>query len=435
MESLVNSTIKKLEHYDNDVLDLIFNNPDLTNIFLKIDNIKPILLNYILITKNKEFYELLDYFKNNTKPEDKSYDYIIKALNNFYFYNSQFTNIDIKKLIETDEGIKMFNTILIYNSKPTTNETFNKIFDKIKSLDISSYKFDEIFNKIILNNIHNNYNFKFMNKFEDFTKSKDLKLNLSSFLKNSFEFKDLKLMDNLILKFNDDSKLFKEWFYILINYTANKNIISIKELLNIFQNFNILNYHKLIYPNDESNCLITYLYFKTQKSEDFTQTEYIPNLRYTIDIKGNSSNEKIKYLKTFKNEIESSSKKNDLTRGFKTTIESDDKGIYFKTVNFNIQQFLKHCQDLINLKQYESLIYYIFNSQFLNRSTCLFGYFIYYHFTHRILKNNYYFDIIALTRQQTEFKELLNDSSNWINYEPSEPIETISLNDIIETIK
>lgn len=421
--------IDKLKNYDDNVLDEIFNNPDLTNIFLKVDNIKPLLLNYIITTKNKEFYEILNYFKN------KADDNIINLLNSFYFLNGQFTNMDIKKLTESDEGVKMLNTILIYNSKPTTNETFNKIFDKIKSLDISSFKFDEVFNKIILNNIHNNYNFKFMDKYQQIKQETNISdLKLSHFIPASFEFKDLNIMDNLILKFNDDSKLFKEWFYILINYTTNKNINSIKELLNIFQNFNILNYYKMIYPNNKDSILITYLYFKTQKSEDFTQTEYIPNLRYTVDIKGNNKNEKIKYLTTFKTqEFMSSSKKNDLTRGFKTTIESDDKGIYFKTSEYNTEQILKHCQDLINLKQYDILIYYIFNSQFLNRSTCLFGYFIYFHFTHRILKNNYYFDIIALTRPLEEFKKLIND--NYIIYEPSEPIETLSLNDIVETIK
>lgn len=405
--------IDKLKNYDDNVLDEIFNNPDLTNIFLKVDNIKPLLLNYIITTKNKEFYEILNYFKN------KADDNIINLLNSFYFLNGQFTNIDIKKLTESDEGVKMLNTILIYNSKPTTNETFNKIFDKIKSLDISSFKFDEVFNSILLNNIHNNYNFKFMDKYQQIKQETNISdLKLSHFIPASFEFKDLNIMDNLILKFNDDSKLFKEWFYILINYTTNKNINSIKELLNIFQNFNILNYYKMIYPNNKDSILITYLYFKTQENE------YIPNLRYTVDIKGNNKNEKIKYLTTFKTQ--------EFT-GFKTTIESDDKGIYFKTSEYNTEQILKHCQDLINLKQYDILIYYIFNSQFLNRSTCLFGYFIYYHFTHRILKNNYYFDIIALTRPLEEFKKLIND--NYIIYEPSEPIETLSLNDIVDMIK
>lgn len=409
--------IDKLKNYDDNVLDEIFNNPDLTNIFLKVDNIKPLLLNYIITTKNKEFYEILSYFKN------KADDNIINLLNSFYFLNGQFTNMDIKKLTESDEGVKMLNTILIYNSKPTTNETFNKIFDKIKSLDISSFKFDEVFNKILLNNIHNNYNFKFMDKYQQIKQETNISdLKLSHFIPASFEFKDLNIMDNLILKFNDDSKLFKEWFYILINYTTNKNINSIKELLNIFQNFNILNYYKMIYPNNKDSILITYLYFKTQENE------YIPNLRYTVDIKGNNKNEKIKYLTNFKTQ-----KSNDLTRGFKTTIESDDKGIYFKTSEYNTEHILKHCQDLINLKQYDILIYYIFNSQFLNRSTCLFGYFIYFHFTHRILKNNYYFDIIALTRPLEEFKKLIND--NYIIHEPSEPIETLSLNDIVDMIK
>jgi hypothetical protein len=57
------------------------------------------------------------------------------------------------------------------------------------------------------------------------------------------------------------------------------------------------------------------------------------------------------------------------------------------------------------------ILYYIFNSQFLSRSTCLFGYYIYFILTGKIpdksVKNVYY-DIIALTSTFETFKESLS---------------------------
>jgi hypothetical protein len=402
-EEMINDVIKRLYMYDNNVLDDIFKNPTLTNIFLKTDNLKGFLFDYITTTKSKSFYELIEYFKND----------FIDKYNNFKFYNGLFTQMDLKKL----DDLKMLNTILLFNTKKTTNEDFNYIFNHIKDFDIKDYKFNDYFNPVLLNNIHNGFNFNFMKIYEHKDlKNKDIKICYNI---PKIEYKYLNLMDNYILKFNDDSMLFKKWFYLLLSYVYDRKDLNIKDLLNIFQNFNIVFYHKLIHQNEIDDCLITFIYFKCN---DF----YKPNLRYTIDICGKTHEDKIMYLKTLSN-------KECKNKEFNTTIKVDDKGIYFNTKDYKPNDILKRCQDLINLKKYESLIYYIFNSQFLNRSTCLFGYFVYFYFTHQILKCKY-FDIIALTEDFEIFKTYLNND-NVLKVEEFEKINnSLTLNGIIDLI-
>lgn len=408
-EEVIKDIITRLYLYDNNILDDIFKNPTLTNIFLKTDNLKGFLFDYITTTKAKSFYELIDYFKDD----------FIDRYNNFKFYNGEFTKIDLKHLSESSEGKKMLNTILLFNTKKTTNEEFNYIFNNIKDKEISNFKFIDYFCDVLLNNIHNDYNFNFMRIYEHKEINNDkTKMNYTP---PKIEYKYLDLMDNYILKYNDDSILFKKWFYLLLSYVYNKENLNIKDLLNIFQNFNILFYHKLIHQNKNDDCLITFIYFKSNDSLN----KYKPNLRYTIDISGKTHDDKILYLKTLSNEKSK-------YKEFNTTIKNDDKGIYFNTVEYKPNDILKRCQDFVNLKKYDSLIYYIFNSQFLNRSTCLFGYFVYFYFTHRILKNRY-FDIIALTENFEIFKTYLNND-NVLKVDEFEKINSISLNNIIDLI-
>lgn len=405
-EEVVKDVVKRLYMYDNNILDDIFKNPTLTNIFLKTDNLKQFLFDYVITTKSKRFYELVEYFKND----------FIERYNSFKFYNGQFTQIDLNQLPKTNEGEEFLNTILIFNTKKTTNKEFNYIFDKIKQLEIRSFKFDETFNDILLNNIRNNYKFNFM----DIYQHKDVNISApTNFNFPDVKYKYLDLMDNYILKFNDDSMLFKKWFYILLSYVYDKKDLSFNDLLNIFFNFNILFYHKLISQNKRDDCLITYIYFKMNSEE------YKPNLRYTTEIPFDNHNDKIRYLKSISNKPRN-------FKEFKTEIINDDKGIYFKTCEYKPEEINKRCQDYINLKKYDSLIYYIFNSQFLNRSTCLFGYFIYFYFTHQILRNKY-FDIIALTQDFIKFKEYLNND-NVVLVKEFEKIDNINLDYIIDII-
>ena len=411
-----NTTFKDLA----EPLDKIFNDPGITNLFLNDLNLSKILFNYITSTKLDFYYEIFDYLVNKFKDDD---DDIIKMFNVFKFNNGLFTDMKIKEITELNDETqnKLLNTILILNNQPTQNKKFNNIFDNIKYIDLNDFKFNDIFNGVLFNNIQNNYNFKFMSRYEKFMK--DLKEYSVKDLNNKLnvKFEHLDIMDNYILKYNDNSKVFKMWFYMLLSYISNKKF-SFKELLNIFLNANLIFYNKLINLNDYSSNLITFIYFKDND-------KYVPNLRYTIDIKGDKHEDKIKYL------IDINKKPINKYEEFKTTIESDDKGIYFKTCEFKKDDIIKHCEDLIKDNKINELIYYIFNSQFLNRSTCLFGYYIYYYYTHRILKNNYYFDIIALTQPFEDFNVLINENDNSIKFDDFENIEHLTINDFIKFIK
>lgn len=425
MEDKIKMTIDKLDNYEDGILNEIFENPDLTNIFLKNNQLNRLLFNYITTTKNKEYYEIVDYLKDNN----------IEAYNIFKFNNGKFTEIELDTLKNDKELNKMLNTILLFNLKTTNNKHYNKIFEQIKNVEISNYKFNELFNDIILNNIREDYNFKFMDKIID---KKTVSSGATKFQiidnKVKLSFKYIDLMENYILKYNDDSKVFKMWFYILLSYVYDKPNLNFTELLNIFQNFNIIFYNKLIYPNTSEATLITYIYFKVKTSDLSTrnninqrsdQIKYKPNLRYTIDIKGNDTIEKVNYLKEY-NTIKQSFNE------FNTTIEENETGIYFNTNDYKIDKILCVCQDLMDNKKYNELIYYIFNSQFLNRSTCLFGYFIYFYLTHNILKNTYYHDIIALTRPFNEFNEIIDKENEHIT--EFEKIDKLTLNNVIDLI-
>ena len=91
MDNLIKSIVEKLDIYDKNVLDDIFKNPTLTNLFLKNNDLMKILFDYIVTTKNKEFYELIDYLKEHN-------DQIIERFNMFKFNNGEFTKIDLKTL-------------------------------------------------------------------------------------------------------------------------------------------------------------------------------------------------------------------------------------------------------------------------------------------------------------------------------------------------
>lgn len=413
-EKRLNEIIKGLEIYKLNILDDIFKDPDLTNIFLKNNQLMMLLFDYITTTKNKEFYELVDYLKENN-------DKLNEAFNIFQFNNGNFTKLDLNyiKSSNNKELNKILNTVLLFNLKKTNDNNFNKLFDEIKDVDIINYKFNNLFNGILLNNIRENYNFNFMNKYIKLNDNPAKYPIINNNIKLTFEY--LNLMDNYILKYNDDSKVFKMWFYILLSYVYDKPNLKFNELLNIFQNFNILFYNKLISQNNEQSNLITYIYFKKEDNN------YKPNLRYTIDIKGDDTNEKIKYLKECH-----IIKNNDKFIEFNTQIKENETGIYFDTSNYQPNEILNKCQEYMDQKEYNKLIYFIFNSQFLSRSTCLFGYFIYFYTTHKILKNTYYHDIIALTRSFDEFNDIINNEN--IKVDNFEKINKISLNNIIDLI-
>jgi hypothetical protein len=418
-------------------LDDIFYNKNLTNIFLNDITLSKLLLNYVSTVKLNLYYEIFDYLVDKFK-DDKD---IIKMFNTLKFNNGLFTDMKIKfdneqfKNILDEQQLKMINTVLILNNQPTTNNKFNEILKSVLYLNINDFKFKDIINDVLLNNIQNNYNFNFMNKYEkpkeEINKSiNNVKQQNIKTETQNFKFTNLNIIDNYILKYNDNSKVFKMWFYMLLSYVFDKDL-SFEQLLNIFLNANIIFYNKLINLNDSSDNLITYIYFKNDDNhkEVLNDENYIPNLRYTIDIKGDNTNDKIQYLKN------NSEKPINKFSEFDTNIVFDDKGIYFKTCNYKQDEIINVMKSFVRDEKYDDLLYYIFNSQFLNRSTCLFGYYIYYYYTKRILKNNYYYDIIGLTRPFEEFKEIIKNRNNSIVFLDFEHIQTLNLNDIINNIK
>ena len=407
MQTFENITQNTTYQEEVSILNEIFQKPDFTNLFLNSPNLTGVLFNYINTLKISEFYEVFDYLIK-VNPE------LINLYNIHKFNNGKFTELKLNEMNKEKGQKEMLNTVLILNKQPTTNKKFNELFDKIKSFDLNSFDFSNTFNKILLNNIQNGYEFNFMNNFININdiQGKTTPLN------KSISFKDLNIMENYILKYNDNSRVFKIWFYMLLNYITNKKL-TFDELLNIFLNANIIFYNKLIFPNSEISKLITYIYFKGDGGY------YIPNLRYTVDIPGDTHKDKIGYISTYV--------KSNEDIGFDTNIILDEKGIYFSTTNYDIEKIKHTSEEYISSSKYEELIYYLFRSQFLNRSTCLFTYYIYYYYTHKILMNTHYFDIIALTRNLNDFKKIIENCDNYITH-TFKGIETLTLSDFVEFI-
>ena len=65
INEILKDVVDKLSNYNEGILDYIFKSTTLTNIFLKHDELKKILFNYIATTKNKTYYEILDYLKKD----------------------------------------------------------------------------------------------------------------------------------------------------------------------------------------------------------------------------------------------------------------------------------------------------------------------------------------------------------------------------------
>lgn len=407
MQTFENITQNTTKEETASVLNEIFQRPDITNVFLNSPNLAGVLFNYINTLKVSDFYEVFDYLIK-INPE------LISLYNTHKFNNGKFTELKINEMTKEKGQKGMLNTVLILNKQPTTNKKYNELFDKIKTFDLISFDFSKTFDKVLLNNIQNGYEFNFMDNFIKFNEINGK----PSPLNKNMSFKDLNIMDNYILKYNDNSRVFKMWFYMLLNYITNKKL-TFNELLNIFLNANIIFYNKLIFPNSEMSNLVTYIYFKTDEKS------YVPNLRYTIDIPGDTHEDKVRYISTYT--------KSNEDIGFDTNIISDEKGIYFLTTKYDIEKIKQTAEEYINSSKYEELAYYLFRSQFLNRSTCLFTYYIYYYYTHKILKGSHYFDIIALTRNLNDFKEIIENCDNYIIH-TFKGIETLTLSDFVELI-
>lgn len=393
MADKVEKILKALQLYEEMNVDELWNDIDLTNVIFKNINVLKVFINYITSLHKTEYIdEVLDYAY---KLKDKDLN---KIIDNYYFYEGKYTKI---KLDNIDE--KMLNEILIFNKQPTKDEHFNDLFNQIKDYNISEYT--PIFDKIYLNARHNDLKFNFLkNKYS--TK-------VPTLIKHFEPYKvkyDYTFSDSFIMKYNHDNECFKRAFFALCSLHLDK---SFNHLLNTFINFESLFYSKIVQINNDSTNLITYLYFKSNEN-------YVPNIRYTLDICGKDTQAKIEHLRNVPPRI---------MPGFKTSIISDDKGIYFSTSEYNIDKIIEHAEELIKNEKYDELLYYIFNAQFLSRSTCLFGYYLYFKLTNKIPNEIKYYDIIALTEDFNTFKESLNFKEYFIT-----ETKTLTLSQIIDFV-
>lgn len=433
-----NNTEAKLKNYIKQIeftninfnLDDIFGNPTFLNCFLKNKDLLKLLVRYLTILhKDDIINDIAEYYKKEIGDDKNGGD----VIDEYYFLNGEYSKVDLSKLKENE-----VNEMLLFNVRKTTDEHFNEIFNTIKDYDIYDYQFP--FDINYLNAKSNSYKFNFLKKF--YTKpnvkgltnrstlakndSTDFVLSLNPFLTKPDELTyDPEFGDAFILPYNFNNIAFKKsFFYMCSKYLTNTDL-NIKNLLNGFLNFESIFYSKNVLPNNEDSNLITYIYFKTTNPDTKT-TEYVPNLRYTLDLPGDTTQDKINQLKDYETIRQQFDE-------FDTKIVFDDKGIYFNTTNYQPDKILKKIQDYIDSAKYDEMLYYIFNSQFLTRSTCLFGYYIYFILTGKIpdksVKNVYY-DIIALTSTFDTFKESLA----FKQYTFKNKSKYITLNDLLNFV-
>lgn len=386
----ITNLIKSFQLYLPIDIKELWKQPDVTTVIFKNNNILKLFVNYLIQTHqyNEEIFNYAYSIQD-----------ISKMIDEFYFYEGMYTRI---KLNNIDD--KKINEILIFNQQPTKDEHFNEIFNKIKHFSIDSY--EPIFDDIYLNARQNDLNFTFIKANYNHNVPQ-----LTQYT-NQLNFKyDPSFSNQFIMKYNHNNECFKRAFYIFCSLNVELNF---KSLLNTFINFESLFYSKIVQVNKETSNLITYIYFKNDN-------EFVPNIRYTLDIPGDNILNKIEYLK----HVEPRK-----TPGFYTEIAFDEKGIYFNTKDYNIDEITKQCNEYIDKKQYEKLLYYIFNSQFLSRSTCLFGYYVYYKLTNKIPDIIKYYDIIALISDEKTFI----DSLKFKQYKHADTTNELTLNQIIEFI-
>lgn len=406
-------------------IDNILGNPVYLNCFLKNKDLLKLLIRYLTILHSSDLInDLAEYYKKELGDECGS------VIDEYYFLNGEYSKVDLKKLSENE-----VNEMLLFNVKKTGDEHFNEVFNTIKDYDIFDYQFP--FDTNYLNAKSNSYKFNFLKKF--YTKPNITGLTNRSILKqhdnteyvlslNKNITKPNELIyapefgDAFILPYNFNNIAFKKaFFYLCSKYLINTDL-NVKNLLNGFLNFESIFYSKNVQPNTEDSNLITYIYF-TAINPQTKSTEWIPNLRYTLDLPGNTTQDKIAQLKDYETIREKFDE-------FDTKIVFDDKGIYFSTTNYQPDRILNKIQEYISSCEYDEMLYYIFNSQFLTRSTCLFGYYIYFILTGKIPDNKKYYDIIALTSTFETFKESLS----FKQYTFKNQSKYITLNDVLNFV-
>lgn len=404
LKPIINSLTKSDISFN---LDDIFSNVSVCNCFLKNKELLKLLMRYLIILHNNDMInDLGNYYKDEIK-DDGSVD-------EYFFLNGEYAKVDLKKIKENE-----VNEMLLFNTKKTLDSHFNTVFEMIKEYDIFNYNFP--FDENYLNAKINSYKFNFLKKYytqpEESTYKGMKKYHISSELKY-----DPKFGDAFILPYNFNNMVFKRSFYYLCAKHLMEIDMSVDKLLCGFLNFESLFYSKNVTQNNEETNLVTYIFF-TGKNESTNAIESIPNLRYTLDIPGNTIEDKISYLKEYETQREKFDE-------FDTSVIFDEKGVYFSTNKYQPENIMKKINKYISSGMFDEMLYYIFNSQFLSRSTCLFGYWMYFIFTGKIPSTKKYYDIIALTSSFETFK----NSLSFEMYTFKNKISQVTLSDLIDFV-
>ena len=208
--------------------------------------------------------------------------------------------IDIEKLNEFDKILNSFFYFLILSIKDTNKgKKLIKIFDEEFNLKINNIKFNEIILLILLNKIKNKINEPLISCLIDNLKEKindEIYNNiLLEFLIFIFDFNILKeyrielLSDILINNLDKENKIIEK-IVNFIKIKDNQFIFFIKLLLNLSQNFKIIDYDKKINLLQKINRNLLKIDKSNIKLNDFDKDDFF-NIINNFNIYNNNTKE------------------------------------------------------------------------------------------------------------------------------------------------
>ena len=275
------------------------------------DENEKILINYYVeilvnfkdfIINNNEAIKLNNKIFNS---ENNLNDFNFNTFSNGNFLTEENNNIknfkiDIEKLNEFDKILNSFFYFLILSIKDTNKgKKLIKTFDEEFNLKINNIKFNEIILLILLNKIKNKINEPLISCLIDNLKEKindEIYNNiLIEFLIFIFDFNILKeyrielLSDILINNLDKENKIIEK-IAKFIKIKDNQFIFIIKLLLNLSQNFKIIDYDKKINLLQKINRNLLKIDKSNIKLNDFDKDDFF-NIINNFNIYNNNTKE------------------------------------------------------------------------------------------------------------------------------------------------
>ena len=275
------------------------------------DENEKILINYYVeilvnfkdfIINNNEAIKLNNKIFNS---ENNLNDFNFNTFSNGNFLTEENNNIknfkiDIEKLNEFDKILNSFFYFLILSIKDTNKgKKLIKTFDEEFNLKINNIKFNEIILLILLNKIKNKINEPLISCLIDNLKEKindEIYNNiLLEFLIFIFDFNILKeyrielLSDILINNLDKENKIIEK-IAKFIKIKDNQFIFIIKLLLNLSQNFKIIDYDKKINLLQKINRNLLKIDKSNIKLNDFDKDDFF-NIINNFNIYNNNTKE------------------------------------------------------------------------------------------------------------------------------------------------